>query len=266
MPDAAARMLTDELVGRSRLDTIPRRTLVMTGLAAVPAQNLPLQQNPNASEAFGEIQSLLRRKEPITWVFTGDSITQGASHTMGWRSYSEHFAERVRWEMQRRRDIVINTGISGDRLPRLLADFDWRVIRFQPTVVSLMMGMNDCTAGSAGRNEFRRHLESCFERTAPARLLLHTPNLIHFPSAAQRKDLPAYVQILREFANERTVPIIDHYQHWSETRKNDYDLLSLLADGAVHPNQYGHVALARLIFEKLGIYDSNSRTGRLFIP
>ena len=50
-------------------------------------------------------------------MFTGDSITHGALHTMGWRSYPEHFAERVRWELGRMRDIVINTGISGDRMP-----------------------------------------------------------------------------------------------------------------------------------------------------
>jgi hypothetical protein len=33
---------------------------------------------------------------PVTWVFAGDSITQGCTHTHGGRSYDVHFAERVR--------------------------------------------------------------------------------------------------------------------------------------------------------------------------
>lgn len=35
---------------------------------------------------------------PVTWVFLGDSITQGVVHTHGHRGYVEHFAERVRGE------------------------------------------------------------------------------------------------------------------------------------------------------------------------
>ncbi|MBL8294024.1 MAG: SGNH/GDSL hydrolase family protein, partial [Bryobacterales bacterium] len=83
-------------------------------------------------DLFQPIREKLSGKEPLTWVFTGDSITHGALHTMGWRSYPEHFAERVRWELRRVRDIVINTGISGDRMPRLVGDAEWRVHRFRP--------------------------------------------------------------------------------------------------------------------------------------
>jgi lysophospholipase L1-like esterase len=59
---------------------------------------------------------LKNKNKPITWVFVGDSITHGARHTNGWRSYSEHFAERMRWEMKRYTDTVINTGITNDTI------------------------------------------------------------------------------------------------------------------------------------------------------
>ena len=39
-----------------------------------------------------------------------------------------------------------------------------------------------------------------------------------------------------------------------------------MRDGAVHPNNYGHVELARLIFRAIGIEDPSSPTGRLWIP
>ena len=53
------------------------------------------------------IQKLIRSAEPVKWLFYGDSITHGAVHTFGARDYTEHFTERVRFELKsdpRRRD------------------------------------------------------------------------------------------------------------------------------------------------------------------
>lgn len=72
------------------------------------------------------------------------SITHGAWFTNGARTYPEHLAERVRGELLRFRDIIINTGVSGEISTGLLADFEWRVLRFNPDVVSIKLGMNDC--------------------------------------------------------------------------------------------------------------------------
>src|SRR5688572_4256077 len=113
-----------------------RRFLEVLGLSSgglalpcVGADDKPDKKRLEATAGLAGIKQLVAAKEPITWVFTGDSITHGALHTKGWRSYPEHFAERVRWEMRRMRDVVINTGISGDRSGGLLADLDWRVLR-----------------------------------------------------------------------------------------------------------------------------------------
>ena len=62
---------------------------------------------------MNEIADLLRRDQPMKWLFAGDSITHGALHTLGWRDFTELFSERVRWELKRTRDFVIKTGISG---------------------------------------------------------------------------------------------------------------------------------------------------------
>src|SRR5581483_9988404 len=206
-------------------------------------------QSNQVAESFQPIRALLSGNDPVTWVFTGDSITHGALHTMGWRSYPEHFAERIRWEMRRVRDIVINTGISGDTMGGLLKDMDWRVHRFLPHVVSLMMGMNDCVGGPGGRTGFRRNLDVCLDqlRARKSLLLLHTPNQIYTPATPKRSDLPAYVEIIREFAAETRVPLVDHYAHWTESRKDYYELIYLLSDGSVHPNQYGHAEFAKLL-------------------
>src|SRR6185369_10691115 len=93
-----------------------REFLVGVGLTACGVAAAEPAKEPKPAGLAG-IKRLLAGKAALTWVFTGDSITHGALHTLGWRSYPEHFAERVRWELKRMRDVVINTGISGDTIP-----------------------------------------------------------------------------------------------------------------------------------------------------
>lgn len=244
-----------------------RRELLGVAAAAQTPVNLAQTQS---SAGFESIHRLLHGEPPLTWVFTGDSITHGALHTMGWRSYVEHFAERVRFELKRSRDIVVNTGISGNRMTHLLADVEWRVHRFQPQVVSLMMGMNDCVAGPSGREQYRAELTRFFAmiKEQNTHLLLHTPNpiVIIDPIKELRKDLPAYVDILRRFASDNAIPLVDHHQHWQEVRKDVYAMIYVLNDANIHPNQFGHSLLANFMFRKLGIFDPTSRVCRMFIP
>ena len=58
------------------------------------------------------------------------------------------FAERIRFELGRTMDVVITTAISGDNTRGPLAGFDWRVAQFDPDVVFVMIGMNDCSEGN----------------------------------------------------------------------------------------------------------------------
>jgi lysophospholipase L1-like esterase len=208
---------------------------------------------------------MLQATDPIVWVFTGDSITLGARHTYGHRSYSEHVAERLRYELLRRRDIVINTAISGDRAADLAKDMEHRVFRFRPQVFSLMLGMNDAEAGPAGREPFRLHYDNILravrEKT-DAVLIVHTCNPIT-AAATDRADLPAYVNIIRELAGKHNAILVDHDKHW---RERGTPIEYLLNDATIHPNQYGHVLLATLTCQSLGIHDPHSNVGRLFVP
>ena len=94
-----------------------------------------------------ELRARARDSEPILWVFPGDSITHGWRHTMGWRDYTEIFSERVRGELRRLRDVVIKTAVKGWRVSDLRADLEWSVLQHRPHVLSIALGMNDCTKG-----------------------------------------------------------------------------------------------------------------------
>lgn len=244
--------------------------------AAAVAHSLPgdaqakdeLAARVPAVDGLEGIKALLAGKDPVIWLITGDSITHGALHTLGWRSYPEHFAERVRWELRRVRDIVINTGISGDRIPGVLVDLDWRVLQFRPHVVSLMFGMNDCGAGPDGRDKFREDLGTLVTRirAAGAIPLLNTPNTIYLANAQSRSDLPAYADIVREYAVANDIALVDHWKHWQEARPNQEDLLPWIEDRSIHPGVYGHREFAKEIFRVLGIYDEQSPTCMLEVP
>ena len=223
---------------------------------------------PDSGAAFEKLQKLLAGKSPaLTWVFTGDSITHGAKHTDGTRSYVEHFAERVRWELGRVNDIVINTGISGDKADGILKSFDWRVARFKPDVISIMIGMNDCSRGPEKREEFRQNVRSLIRRSRElgAIPILHTMNTVEPSSARDRGDLPAYVAIIGEVAREEKTILVDHWHHWKIHCDTPEKLKPWLND-PIHPGARGHREMAILTFPGMGIFDPKSPTCQSIAP
>ncbi len=216
-----------------------------------------LAQATNEPSSIQRINAIFANKSrPVTWVFTGDSITHGAKHTHGSRTYTEHFAERVRWEMGRVNDIVINTGISGDKADGILRSWDWRVARFKPDVVSIMIGMNDCTRGLDKRDEFRNNLRQLIQKTRAlgAVPIIHTQNTVDPSAYKERGDLPAYVAIVAEVAREEKTILVDHWQHWQNAPLKEW------LNDPIHPNARGHREFAILTFKALEIYSTNSPT------
>ena len=76
-----------------------RRFLQGAALAACAAGaslgHAAAEDPPTSAATLDRIKALLAGNDALTWVITGDSITHGALHTLGWRSYPEHFAERA---------------------------------------------------------------------------------------------------------------------------------------------------------------------------
>jgi lysophospholipase L1-like esterase len=205
---------------------------------------------------------MLREPQGITWVFTGDSITHGGQHTHGWRNYTELFSERVRWELRRFQDVVINTAVAGERSDGLLENLDVLALRFQPDVVSVMIGVFDAADGPRGRKAFRDQLQRIIERIREngAVVLLHTPHRFRMDDSPDHADMRSYVRIIREIACDLDVACVDHWAHWKRRRPNPEELRGWLDDDGIHPDKYGHRELAKLIFARLGIFDEHSPT------
>jgi lysophospholipase L1-like esterase len=221
-------------------------------------------------EDFKTLQKMLKNKnKPIIWVFAGDSITHGARHTNGWRSYPEHFSERIRCELERYSDIVINTGITNDTTHILINTWEARVARFKPDVISVMEGMNDSYDGTISsvlesmdgrlidKEMFAKNLHEIIGRVRQtgAIPLLHTMNTINLATEQQRRNLPAYVEVIRAVARTEKVILVDNYEYWAANNNSCKCL-----NDSIHPNEIGHRAIAGELFRTLAIFDDKSPT------
>ena len=211
------------------------------------------------------IKSLLSDKnESHRWLLTGDSITHGAKHTHGYRSYPEIFQERLRWELGRPRDIAINTGMSGHTTTHILNDFEWRVSQFKPVMVSIMIGTNDCSKPDMSETLYRSNLNAIVEkiRDLGAIPVLHTPNPIIIEKAPERKTLPDYIPVIRDIAKIHDTLLVDNYAYWEEAAKQKSQTMVFREwlNDPLHPNQTGHQEIAMLMFKTLDVFDPKDST------
>ena len=208
---------------------------------------------------------------PFTWVFYGDSITHGAKHTHGWRSFPEIFNERVRWELKQTGDVIINTGASG-QTAKGLSDpelFAARVARFQPDAVFLLAGTNDIVKTEGGAEGFRGYLETLTERVLALKAI---PILQNFPPIAKSdnpayikryEEMPRYNQVIAETAEKYGAIFVDHWSHWC-AHADTPELLDSWLGETIHPGARGHFEMAMTIFRTLGIYSEDSSCSQVF--
>jgi acyl-CoA thioesterase-1 len=206
---------------------------------------------------------------PVTWVFLGDSITQGVHHTRGRRGYVEHFAERVRGELGRRSDAVINSGVSATTTEDLLPEFHWRAGRFAPDVVFVMFGTNDQTAGPDGIRGFSYRLDQIVQRSRDvgAMVVLQTPPPAEADGDRSPELAEAYAQAVRQVGADLGVLVIDHAAAWRSAadRAGARTAPDGWLDDAFHPGARGHHELALTLFDGLGIADPASEVCSLVV-
>ena len=210
-----------------------------------------------------------RGKTPWTWVFYGDSITHGARHTYGWRSFVEIFHERIRGEYLIKNDVVINSGTSGYTTKNLLDNnyFNRRVARYEPQVVFLLIGCNDIAMDMNkpnGVNDFKTRLEELVQRlqNLNAIVILQTYNTIEYAPnkpdyLARYNKFPAYNQVIRDMAKKYDLILVDHDAHWRANASDPAVLHSWLGE-TIHPGAIGHLEMGKLILQELKIFDPKS--------
>lgn len=214
-----------------------------------------------------DLRHIFTSENPTTWVFTGDSVTQGMRYLYGSRGYVELFAERLRGELGRHEDAVINTAVGGRDLATIRARIQHSALRFAPDVVIVGTGLNDCAKGLRGRESFVMDYHDVLRsiRSAGAVPVIQTPNAALVTSPPYVSDhLQAYTTTIRAIATDLGVPLIDHAAVWECAAT--HGLVEEWMGQGCHPNAYGHRVMALTLYEAFGILDPLAQTGQLFVP
>jgi lysophospholipase L1-like esterase len=150
----------------------------------------------------------------------------------------------------------LNRGIGGNKMADLAARWDPDCLALRPTVVSILIGVNDTWAARTGHappqplDEYERTFHALIRRTREAlprtRLVLCEPFVFKFkavdntwfPEIAQRQ------QIVARVARETNCTFIPFQHALDEALKLHADPAHWLADG-VHPTPAGHYVLAQ---------------------
>lgn len=231
-----------------------------------------LKQMTERNSALEAHQHLLKQVQdfsrPMIWLFAGDSITHGIEHTHGARNYVELWQELIKWEWgihtpagfhhgERRRDFIINSGVSGQTAGDFLRDLPWRLHQFNPQVVFINFGINDAMQNN-GLEQFSANLTGIVNavREKGAIPVLQTPTPTNFEKLT---ELPRYAEVVRRLADREKLLLIDHAAYWKERSGSDQAHPDWMSD-SVHPNAEGHRIMIKVLATALDIVPPYSQT------
>jgi acyl-CoA thioesterase-1 len=195
-------------------------------------------------------------------VTLGDSITKAVRPGVG---PMEAFAWMLGADLRERgiNAETINVGIGGEKTNQALMRLERDVVSKQPTIVTIMYGTNDSyhdKDASAPRltiEQYRNNLTKIVEklRLAGAIPILMTPP--RWGKTAKNgvgEDpnglLSTYLPACREVSHKENVPLVDHFQIWSDAEANGTDISAWTTD-LCHPNPEGQRKLADAILPVL---------------
>jgi lysophospholipase L1-like esterase len=204
-------------------------------------------------------------------LFIGDSITDcgrtkpGPSEGLfdplgkGYVSFIDAMLTAVYPEAKYR---VVNVGISGNTVRELKARWQTDVIDLKPDWLSVMIGINDVwrqfdvpklTEQHVPLDEYERTLDELLARVRPALkgLVLMTPYYIESNrDDAMRLRMGAYGAVVKELASKHGAVFVDTQAAIDRALGHLYP--AALAWDRVHPNQGGHMILAKAFLDAVG--------------
>ena len=198
-------------------------------------------------------------------LFTGDSVTDGGRI----RENEEHLGAAypaltgalLQARLASPQLKIFNRGISGNRACDLLKRVEPDLLALQPTVVSILIGINDtwrrydsndATEAAAFERDYRAVLEKIATHLK-ARVVLLEPFLLHVPEDryAWREDLNPKIDVVRKLAVEfgaELLPLDGLFAQAATQAPAAY----WAADG-VHPTAAGHALIADTWLENAGL-------------
>lgn len=194
----------------------------------------------------------------VTLVTLGDSITKAVRKGVG---PTETFAHYLGTELRARgfQAQSINVGVGGEQTNHALVRLEKDVLSRQPTAVTIMYGTNDSyfyqgeTAPRVTIEEYRANLKQLIDRikaVGAVPILMTPPRWAKGGKNGNGGDpnisLDKYVPVCRELAKQENIPLVDHYQIWTDADQKAINIADWTTD-LYHPNPEGQRRMADAI-------------------
>lgn len=191
-------------------------------------------------------------------VFIGDSVTD--CDRLIKPPYGDGYVSNIA-NSGRLSGEIVNVGISGDRLIDLEERWNTDVLAYQPTLVSVAIGINDTwrryksnepTSVEDFQNRYRRVLTAT-KAQGNSELVLCEPFLLEVREEMNswREDLDPKIAVVHKMAAEFGAKLVPFDQHLKAVA-NEMAMVELADDG-VHPSILGHQIMADLWSRTVGL-------------
>jgi lysophospholipase L1-like esterase len=156
---------------------------------------------------------------------------------------------------------VVNVANSGNNIRDLKGRWDRDVIALKPDWLAVYIGINDVwrqfdlprmPETHVGLEEYAQTYDALLAQTRPALkgLALLTPHMIE-PNRDEpmRRRMDAYGAVVRKLAQKHDAVLVDTQAAFDRLTQHMHPMS--LAWDRIHPNQIGHMAIARAFLEAL---------------
>jgi lysophospholipase L1-like esterase len=157
---------------------------------------------------------------------------------------------------------VVNMGTGGHQVRDLKARWQTDVIDLRPDWLSVYIGINDVwrqfdmprqPETHVGLEEYEATYDALLKQTRPMLkgLILLTPHFVESNRQdAMRARMDQYGQVVRKLAKRHNAVLVDVQAAFDAVLEHVHPMS--LAWDRVHPNQVGHMVIARAILKALG--------------
>jgi hypothetical protein len=213
----------------------------------------PAQGN---SAGIQQIRHWLHTAEPRVWMFLGDETTAWMRYR-GEPGYVEMFRHRLRWELRRHADLIVNAGIERAAIVDLQKVARQGLQQCRASAVFVMPGRSDLkqVMEQPARYAEQLRLLAGQIRSEQAEIILQTPPWpIDSGEAPEQQAAALLVDLIREVCVVQGIPLIDHAGFWQD-QASQFDWFNSREQ---LPTSAGQAALALQFLAELELYDPSS--------
>ncbi len=205
-------------------------------------------------------------EENDTIVFLGDSITKAGVKPNGYVTLT---SEAITKAYPDKNIKVIGAGIGGHKVPDCQKRLDRDVLRKDPTIVLIYIGINDVWHSTRGegtnKEDFETGLKDMIAKInyTGARVILCTPTVIGEKIDGKNdldNMLEEYADISRKVAKETDSQLLDlrvAFMDYLKENNKENASEGILTGDSVHLNDTGNRFLSKLVLDALNVPTTN---------